>query len=125
MAFGVAWSLLLPGIPVPEVAMSPIVPLLLLASLSLMFAGLVLLIEGGREDLRELSPAELSTSAPAVRSCGTRIQERAMHCWKPSQPRSRRRLSGPRQIVLEMAEISAARTLFVGRVADLCSSSGG
>ena len=105
--------------------MSPIVPLLLLASLSLMFAGLVLLIEGGREDLPEVSPAELSTSAPAVRSCWARVQERAMHCWKLSQPRPRRRPSGPREVVLEMAEVSAARTLFAGRVADLCSSSGG
>jgi len=105
--------------------MSPIVPLLLLASLSLMFAGLVLLIEGGRQDLRELSPAELSTSAPAFRSCWVRIQERAMQCRKLWQPRPRRLPGRPRPVALVMAEISAARTLFAGRVADLCSSSGG
>ncbi len=105
--------------------MSPIVPLLLLASLSLMFAGLVLLIEGGREDLREPSPADLSTSAPAFRSCWTRIQERAMQCWKLTQPRPRRRPRTPPPVVRVMAEISAARKVFAGRVADLCSSSGG
>ncbi|HEY0136846.1 MAG TPA: hypothetical protein VGB85_22345 [Nannocystis sp.] len=98
-------------------------PLLLLASLSLMFAGLVLLIEREHDELSELCPAELSTSAPVPRSCWERIQERVRH-WRAPQPRRRRRSGGPRQVVLEMAEISAARRLFCGRVADLGSRPG-
>ena len=99
-----------------------IAALLLLASLSLMFAGLVLLTERDGDELRELSPAELSTSAPVPRGCWERIHA-CVRRWRAPQPR-RRRPSGPRAVVLEMAEISAARTLFCGRVADLGSRPG-
>jgi len=101
-------------------------PLLLLASLALMFAGLVLLIEGGPEDLRELTPPELSTSAPVARSLRERIQDLVGRCSKLSPPRPRRSITRPRPAVLDvldMAEISAGRTLFCGRVADLRSPS--
>ena len=99
-----------------------IAPLLLLASLSLMFIGLVLLIEREHDVQRELSPAELSTSAPVPRPCWARIQERVWPWRSPS--RRRRRASGSRAVVLETAEISAGRTVFCGRVADLGSRPG-
>jgi hypothetical protein len=98
--------------------MTPVAPLLFLLSLALIAAGLSLLASVTREG-RELSPAELSTSAPAVRSCWARMHELAAR--RRAAPRRVR--SGPRAVVLEMAEISAARTLLCGRIADLCRSS--
>ena len=100
-----------------------IAPLLLLASLTLMFAGLVLLIEREHAELRELSPAELSTSAPVARSCWARIQERVRD-WRAPRPRRRLRSFGRPGVMLGMAEISAARTVFCGRIADLGSRPG-
>lgn len=105
--------------------MSPTVSLLLFTSLSLMLAGLVLLLGSARDELHELSPAEMSTSAPAVRSCWTRLHELAHQARRVAHPRRRRVLSGPRAVVLEMAEISAARTVFCGRISDLWRGASG
>ena len=99
--------------------MTPTVSLLLFTSISLMLAGLVLLLGPTHDQLRELSPAELSTSAPAVRSCWARLYDLAAHARRAAHPRRRRVLPGPREVVLEMAEISAARTVFCGRISDL------
>jgi hypothetical protein len=49
--------------------MTPVVSLLLLTSMSLIAAGFGLLFTTRHDELRELSPAELSTSAPVARGC--------------------------------------------------------
>ncbi len=102
--------------------MTPVVSLLLLTSMSLIAVGFGLLFTARHDELRELSPAELSTSAPVVRSCWARVQAIAA---RRAVPVRRRRASGGREAVLEMAEISAARTLFAGRVSDLYRSVSG
>ena len=99
--------------------MTPTVSLLLFTSISLMLAGLVLLLGPTHDELQELSPADLSTSAPAVRSCWARLHDIAAHARRAAHPRKRRVLPSPREVVLEMAEISAARTVLRGRISDL------
>jgi len=102
--------------------MTPVVSLLLLMSMSLIAVGFGLLFSTRQDELRELSPAELSTSAPVTRSCWSRVQ--ALTARRAAPVRARRP-SGPREAVLEMAEISAGRTLFAGCVADLYRSESG
>ena len=102
--------------------MTPVVSLLLLTSMSLIAAGFGLLFTTRHDELCELSPAELSTSAPVARSCWARVQAMTV---RRAAPVRRRRSSGPREAMFEMAEISAARTLFAGCVADLYRSEPG
>ena len=93
-------------------------PLLLLISLLLLSAGFALLLHRAEvEEDMEPSPADLSTSRPAPRSCWAQLRER----WQGSarRPRSRSRTAMAREIMLEMAEVSAARTLLAGCIADL------
>lgn len=104
--------------------MTLVVSLLLLMSLMLIAVGFGLLFAADHDGLREFSPAELSTSAPVVRGCWTRVQALAGHARRFA-PARRRRPSGPREAVVEIAEISAARTLFAGHVADLLRSGPG
>jgi len=94
---------------------------LLLMSLLLIAVGFGLLFAADRDGLRDFSPAELSTSAPVVRGCWTRVQALAGQARRfvPARPR---RPSGPREAVLEIAEISAARRLFSGHVSALLRS---
>lgn len=98
--------------------MTPMVSLLLLTSLSMMIGGLALLVGAARDELRELSPAELSTSRPVPRSCRARVQELWATRMRP-QRAPRRVPSRPRAAVLELAEVSAARTLLAGRIDEL------
>lgn len=103
--------------------MTPVV--LLFMSMSLIAVGLVLLLPAGHDELREFSPAELSTSAPVARSargCWSRVQAITARRVAPVR---RRRPSGPRDVVLELAEISAARTMYAGCVPDLTRSESG
>lgn len=102
--------------------MSPVISLLLMMSLSLIAVGYVLLFTARHDELREFSPAELSTSAPVPRSCWARVQAVAARRVVPVR---RRRPSGPREVVLELAEISAARTMYAGRVPDMSRSESG
>jgi hypothetical protein len=101
--------------------MASIVSLLLLMSMSLIVVGFGLLFTVNHDE-RELSPAELSTSAPIVRGCWSRLQALAARRVLPVR---RRRSTRPRAAVIEMAEISAARTLFAGRVSALFRSASG
>ncbi len=101
--------------------MASIVSLLLLMSMSLIVAGVALLFTVNHDE-RELSPAELSTSAPIVRGCWSRLQSLAARRVVPVR---RRRSASPREAMLEMAEISAARRLFAGRVSALLRSDSG
>ena len=100
------------------------VSILLFVSLSLMAAGLLVILGGAREEWRELSPAELSTSAPVVRSCWARIHERICaqsRRGRHPRPRSLRRSPA----MLQAAERSASRATFAGRVSQLGSDKPG
>ncbi|MBK7827052.1 hypothetical protein [Nannocystis sp.] len=101
--------------------MTLVVSLLLLMSLMLIAVGFGLLFAADRDGLREFSPAELSTSAPVVRGCWTRVQALAGQARRfvPARPR---RPAAPREAVLEIAEISAACRLFSGHVSELLRS---
>jgi hypothetical protein len=92
-------------------------PVLMLCSLLLLSAGFALLLHRAEdEEEMEPSPADLSTSRPAPRSWWSRLRG----CWPVSARRSRVRApSRAREIMLEMAEVSAARTLLAGCIADL------
>ncbi len=98
--------------------MTPLASLLLVTSLLMVIGGLALLLSAARDGLRELSPAELSTSRPVAKPCWTRMQELWSARHRPRRA-PRRSSSGGRAVVLELAEISAARTLLAGRIADL------
>ena len=104
--------------------MTPVVSLLLLTSMSLIAAGFGLLFTARHDELRELSPAELSTSAPVVRSCWARIHERICaqsRRGRHPRPRSLRRSPA----MLQAAERSASRATFAGRVSQLGSDKPG
>ncbi len=102
----------------------PAFSLLLFVSLSLMAAGLFLIVGGAREELRELCPAELSTSAPVARSCWSRMHERLSAQLRRLR-HARRRLTPSRSSMLAFAELSASRTIFAGRVSQLRSPTPG
>lgn len=96
----------------------PAVSILLFVSLSLMAAGLLVILGGARDELRELSPAELSTSAPVVRSRWARLHERiCAHSRRGLHPRRRPGSRSP--VMLQAAERSASRATFAGRVSQL------
>jgi hypothetical protein len=99
-------------------------PLLMFCSLLLLSAGFALLLYRAEDEdaLQEPSPADLSTSRPASRPYGVRVRECLQRCaWRP-RARARLRSARAREIMLEMAEVSAARTLLAGCIADLCFS---
>ena len=102
----------------------PAFSILLFVSLSLMAAGLFLIVGGVREELRELSPAELSTSAPVVRSCRSRLHEHMIAQLRRLRY-ARRRLTPSRSSMLAFAELSASRKIFAGRVSQLRSPTPG
>ena len=97
--------------------------LLLFVSLCLMVVGLVLLIEDDRP--RELSAAELSTSAPVVRVGWAQLQARARGCWRARAPRSTRGSPGSGARVCEPHDRSASHRLLAGRISTLRSACGG
>lgn len=98
--------------------MSLLSPSLLLFSLLLLSAGFALLLYRAEdEDEVEPSPADLSTSLPARRPCWERLRARLQGTAR--RPRSRSRTAMAREIMLEMAEVSAARTLLAGCIDDL------
>jgi hypothetical protein len=100
--------------------MSWLSPALLLCSLLLLSAGFALLLYRAKDEddgAEEPSPADLSTSLPARRSCWSGLRARLQGTAR--RPRSRSRTAMAREIMLEMAEVSAARTLLAGCIADL------
>lgn len=99
--------------------MSLLTPLLMLTSLVLLSGGFaLLLVRAADEEADEPSPADLSTSRPAPRSCWSRVRAR----WQASahRPRTRphARSLAPREVVYELVD-SPSRRLLVGCIADL------
>jgi hypothetical protein len=98
--------------------MSLLSPSLLLFSLLLLSAGFALLLHRAEDEPdEEPSPADLSTSLPAPRPWWVRLRSRLQGTAR--RPRSRSRTAMAREIMLEMAEVSAARTLLAGCIDDL------
>lgn len=97
--------------------MSLLSPFLMLTSLVLLSSGFALLLYRAAEDEpHEPSPADLSTSRPARRSCWSRVRARGqVSAHRHRRPRS----PMVREAVFELAEVSAARTLLCGCIADL------
>ncbi|MBA3544869.1 MAG: hypothetical protein H0T76_00140 [Nannocystis sp.] len=97
--------------------MSLLTPFLMLTTLLLLSSGFALLwYRAAEEEAHEPSPADLSTSRPTRRPCWSRWCARG-------EPGARRhpRPRSPmvREAVFELAEVSAARTLLCGCIADL------
>ncbi len=99
--------------------MSLLSPVLMLCSLLLLSAGFALLLYRAEDDEEtEPSPADLSISRPVPRSFGSLLRAYWQRLrWPRSRARARSSLA--REIMLEMAEVSAARTMLAGCIADL------
>ncbi|MBL9102359.1 MAG: hypothetical protein JNL82_15445 [Myxococcales bacterium] len=97
--------------------------LLLVCSLVPMAVGLALLVTAPPEP-REPEPAELTLSRPVVRPLAVRARAMAARARRVAlrlRTRSPRRVRGP--VVFAGAEVSAARTLFAGKIPELWSLS--